>query len=256
MRLAVFSDIHGNLTALEAMLADLEATGSVDVIWCLGDLAAFGSRPVECIRRIRELGESLGKEKFRVIGGNTDRYLLSGQRFPSPPVENVEALGKLVRNWQARDAILNWNAEQLSWEDYEYLQKLIGQELALEAEGFGWVIGYHAIPGDDEAMLKPDTPDEEARDALLDREGRMGIGGHIHVQMDRDLGNWRVVNVGSVGSSVDAPGRAQWGLFTFENGQVSVDLRRVVYDVDAAIADLEAVGHPAPKWVVNTLRPR
>ncbi len=122
-------------------------------------------------------------------------------------------------------------------------------------DGYGWVIGYHAIPGDDEAMLRPDMPDEEARDALLDREGRLGIGGHIHVQMDRDLGNWRVVNVGSVGSSNDAPGRAQWGLFTFENGALTVDLRRVVYDVDAAIADLETVGHPVPKWVVNQLRP-
>jgi predicted phosphodiesterase len=255
MRLAVFSDIHGNRVALEAVLADMEAVGGIDHVWCLGDLSAFGSRPAECIRRVREVREAFGKEKFQVIGGNTDRYLITGQRFPVPKAKDEDAFKRLARDWNARDAILNWNVAQLSWEDYEWLAKRLGRETALEVEDYGWVIGYHAIPGDDEAMLKPDTPEDEARDYLLDREGRLGIGGHIHVQMDRDLGSWRAINVGSVGSSIDAPGRAQWGLFTFENDEVMVDLRRVPYDVDAAIADLEAVDHPVPKWVIRTLRP-
>ena len=103
-------------------------------------------------------------------------------------------------------------------------------------------------------MLRPDTPEEEAADTLLDRQGRMGIGGHTHVQMDRKVGHWRVINVGSVGLSIDMPGRAQWGLFTFEDGDVMVDLRAAPYDVDAAIDDLEAAGFPLPEWWINRAR--
>lgn len=253
MRLGVFSDIHGNLTAFEAVLPDLMAS-QPDVIWYLGDLAAFGPRPVECIRRLRELRESFGKDKFQIIGGNTDRYLVHGDRPHAPAAKDEEALRKLTRFWRPRDNALNWAVDQLGWEDYEYLAKICGREVSQEVEGYGWVIGYHAVPGSDEPILGPDTPIEEARDALLDREGRLGIGGHIHVQMDRNLGDWRVVNVGSVGMSFQKPGRAEWGLFTFENGEVQVDLRAVPYDLEAAVADLRAVDFPEAEWTAKMLR--
>ena len=90
MRLAVFSDIHGNLTALEAVLQDMEQVGGIDLTWCLGDLAAFGPRPVECIRRVKALAEVDEGKKFKVIGGNTDRYLISGER-PKFPLAADEA---------------------------------------------------------------------------------------------------------------------------------------------------------------------
>jgi predicted phosphodiesterase len=253
MRLAVISDIHGNLVALETALADLEAT-QPDIVWCLGDLAAAGPRPAECIRRIRAAREAFGEKKFHVIGGNADRYMVTGERFPVPPVKDEASFKGLADGWQQRDTTTNWGVSQIAYEDYEYLAKIIGQEVALEVEGYGWVIGYHAVPGNDETQIKPDTPEEEVLDALLDREGRLAVGGHIHVQMDRDLGNWRVVNVGSVGFSLDMPGKAQWGLFTFEHGAVTVDLRAVPYDVAAVLADLETVGHPTAEWVINRFK--
>ncbi|MBZ0289283.1 MAG: metallophosphatase family protein, partial [Anaerolineae bacterium] len=141
------------------------------------------------------------------------------------------------------------------FEDYEYLAKIQGHELSKDVKAYGGVIGYHAIPGDDEARLTPETPAEEALDDLLDREGRLGIGGHIHRQFDRDLGAWRIVNVGSVGMSFDSPGFAQWGLFTFENDSVTVDLRRIPYDVDVLIADFYAVGYPGTGWTARYLQP-
>lgn len=254
MRLAVLSDIHGNLTALEAALADLERAGGADITWCLGDLAAFGPRPIECIRRVKALAEANDGKTFKVIGGNTDRYMVTGERFPAPPAADEAALKQTIELWKAFGANLIWAVEQLGFEDYDYLRKLIGRELAHTFEGCH-VIGYHAVPGNDESFLLPDTPEEAARDFLLDREGHLAIGGHTHRQMDRDLGSWRAVNVGSVGTSVDNPGFAQWGLFTFENGQVSVDLRNVPYDVDAVIADLHAVGFPVPDWAASRLRP-
>jgi len=255
MKLAVFSDVHGNLGALEAAWVDIEAAAP-DVVWNLGDLAAFGARSAACVARIRQLRESFGKEKFHVIGGNTDRYLVTGERSKTPPAKDEEAFKKLADSRQTADQVLNWNLRQFGWEDYEWLGKILGRETSLDAKGYGGVIGYHAIPGDDEPLLTPETPAEEALDALLDREGRLGIGGHIHVQMDRDLGRWRLVNVGSVGMSGDMPGKAQWGLFTFDEGDVKVDLRAVPYDVAAAIADLHDSGHPAPEWAANRLRPK
>jgi predicted phosphodiesterase len=250
MKLAVISDIHGNLTALDAVLADLETVEAVDKIWVLGDHAAFGPRPAECVQRIRALDE----EKTDIIGGNTDRYLVTGERFHLPPVTEEDTFKGLVAARTAVDAMLNWGLARLTWEDYQYLSKMLGKEVNLGAEGYGYVIGYHAIPGSDEAMMKPDTPREQAADYLLDREGRLGIGGHTHLQMDRTLGDWRAVNVGSVGLSFDMPGKAQWGLFTFEKGSVIVDLRAVPYDVDTLEADLKAVEHPAPDWVLSKVR--
>lgn len=256
MRLAVLSDIHGNLVALETVLADLEALGGADVTWVLGDLAAFGPRPAECIWRLKALQEAAEKDTFKIIGGNTDRYLVTGERLRTSSAKDEEAFKKLANGWRARDLNLNWAVSQISFEDYEFLKKIRGHETGLDIKDYGWVIGYHGIPGDDEGMLTSDTSDEEALDALLDREGRLGIGGHIHKQMNRDLGSWRAVNVGSIGLSFDMPGLAQWGMFTFENGEVRVDLRAVPYDVDAVIADLDVVGYPVPEWTTRWLRPQ
>ena len=247
MRLAVLSDIHGNLTAFETAWADVQAQGEFDQIWILGDLAAFGPRPAACIQRVRQLKEEIGKKKFKVIGGNTDRYMVNGTRPRMPSAKDEDAFKKLAAMWQSRDTALNWAVEQITYEDYEFLKEIRGAETSLKADGYGYVIGYHAIPGDDEAMaLTPDSENEIAQDALLDRAGRMGIGGHTHLQMDRDLGHWRAINVGSIGLSFGAPGMAEWGLFTFENGEASVDLRRIPYDVAAVLRDLDAVNHAAP----------
>ena len=74
MRLAVFGDIHGNLPALEAVMDDISGAGGFDHYWCLGDLAALGGQPSECIQRLLAWRGELGEDKFKIIGGNTDRY--------------------------------------------------------------------------------------------------------------------------------------------------------------------------------------
>jgi predicted phosphodiesterase len=255
LRLAVLSDVHGNLIALETVLADLEAQGGADLTWYLGDFVA-GPRPVECIQRIKALAEADEGKTFKVIGGNIDRDVITGSRFSLPVAKDADELRGRFDAWQQRDAVLNWSLSQLGWEEYEFLAKVVGHELWKEIDGYGAVIGYHAVPGDDLAMLMPDTPDEEAVDYVLDREGRLGIGGHTHIQMNRTIGRWQLVNVGSIGLSVDRPSYAQYGIFTFENGQVNVDLRSIPYDVDALIADLYAVNHPVPQWIETRVRPQ
>jgi predicted phosphodiesterase len=245
MRLAVLSDIHGNLVALDAVLRDLQAAGGADKIWVLGDLCVSGARPAECLARIRSLPNA------EVISGNTDRYLVTGQRQPirSQTAADWQALPDKLRE---RENNYAWTMARLGFADYEYLTNL-GGELELHVPGYGWVIGYHGAPGSDEALMWPDTPDEEVLDQFTDREGRLGFGGHTHLPMDRDLGLWRVVNPGSVGLSKNDP-RASYALVTFAGETARIDLRRVAYDLEAAAADLQAQGHPYWQDIAETLR--
>jgi predicted phosphodiesterase len=270
MQLAIFSDVHGNLTALEAVLADYRALApeGADAVWMLGDVAAMGPRPNECARLFmamadeaerrakaaHEAGAPPPRGTFHGVRGNTDRYLVTGTRSAGKPADSAEALAEKAASWAMRDAAFNWTVARLGFDEYTFLRGLRG-ECDLTVPGFGTVIGYHGTPGDDEGRLTPDTDDEEAEDALLDREGVLGIGGHIHVQMDRTLRNgWRVLNVGSIGMSYDRPGFAQWAMLTFTDGEVAADLRAVPYDVDAVIADLRAQGFPALATAERRLR--
>jgi predicted phosphodiesterase len=252
MRLALISDIHGNLHALEAVLADLKRAGTIDLIWCLGDLAAFGTHPAECVAGIRSLQAEMGEKKVRVIGGNTDRYIVTGKRPETPAAHDEEGFRKRATSYAQRDALLNWGLERLSWEDYQFLSGIIGRELHTRAEGYGDIIGYHAIPGDDEPMaLRPDTPDEQAADALLDRAGKLAIGGHTHLVMDRKLGSWRVINPGSVGLSLTDIRRAEWALVTIEGNQAAIDFRAVPYDTSALAESIARTGYPHPDFLTS-----
>jgi predicted phosphodiesterase len=254
MRLAVISDIHGNLLALEGVLADLEAVGGADLTWCLGDLAALGPRPAECIQRIKALADADEGKHFKVIGGNTERYVVNGERLRNPSANDEAAFQSLAHNFQQRDAAFNWALERISFAEYEFLKHIRGRELSHKVQGFGHVIGYHAVPGDDEVFLNPDCTDEELMDSLLDQEGRLAVCGHTHRSFDRQVGGWRVINVGSVGMPFDAPGVSCWCLLTFEGSTVQVDVRRVPFDVEAVLADCRAVGFPSAEWLATRLR--
>ncbi|MGJ3239487.1 MAG: metallophosphoesterase family protein [Anaerolineae bacterium] len=252
MRLAVFSDIHGNLTALDAVLNDLDSVGAVDQIWCLGDVVAWGTRPTECVARLRALQDEHGDERFKLIGGNTDRYLVTGKRPSQRPAQDESQFTSYQVKISQRDALLNWAMARLSWDDYEFLSKTIGRELYKQVDGYGDVIGFHGIPGDDDGLaLRPDSPQEEAQDALLDRAGRLALAGHTHLVMDRALGDWRVINPGSVGLSFTNPRFAEWALLTFEGDSVTVDFRTVGYDLQAVIADMDTVRYPHPEWLLG-----
>jgi predicted phosphodiesterase len=253
MKLAVFSDVHGNLHALKTVKADIEAH-QPDLIWCLGDLASHGSHPSECIQLIKTWREDFGKEQFVVIGGNTDRYLVTGERFKMPPIADEGRFHQELHIRQEADTLLNWGFSKLTWDDYQFLAERIGRETSHYVEGYGWVIGYHAVPGDDEKFLTPASTDEEIADYLLDREGRLAVGAHIHAQMNRHVRGWQVVNCGSVGASFDMRGKAQWGLFTFADDVVDIQLKALDYDIEAVIQDALAVGFPLVDWLSKRLR--
>lgn len=251
MRLAVLSDIHGNLTALEAVLDDLKRAGGADRTWFLGDYVMAGPRPAECMRIVRELQKASPKT-VEVIGGNTDRYLVTGKRRGDKP-KNAEDWGKFAGQLRWGAERFAWNIERMSWEDAEYLQKTLGRELELDVPGYGWVIGFHGGPDNDELTLWPDLPDEQVLDALYGSEGRLALCGHTHRPMDRTIGRWRVVNVGSIGLS-NGDTHASYVILTFDDSRLEVDLRQVEYDREAVIRDMEAQKHPDTEWVAQVLR--
>jgi hypothetical protein len=122
--------------------------------------------------------------------------------------------------------------------------------------GYGWVIGYHGAPGDDERYLKPDTPDDEVLDQLLDREGRLGFGGHTHLPMDRDLGRWRVANPGSVGlpATPEYMDHASYVLASFDDDDVALEFRRAKFDLAAAANDMKQLEHPMWPRVMEMIK--
>lgn len=250
MRLAIISDIHGNFAALQAALDDMERCGEFDQIWCLGDLAALGGGPHECVQALISLRQRHGKDAFKFIGGNTDRYLVTGARIAFPPPKEEGDFPAYRDNMLSMGAIYQWNLERLAWDDFALMRDSLGRELRLDIEGYGRVIGFHAIPGDDESTaLRPDSAGEEAADALLDRGGRLALCGHTHLAMDRQVGGWRVINPGSVGLSFGNPGFAEWAILEWQAGALTVDLRRVPYDVAATLRTWERLGYPEMDWI-------
>lgn len=243
MRLAIISDIHGNLHALEACLNDLQVQGGADRTWVLGDLAAAGSRPAECVQMVMEMKDTA------TIYGNTDRYVVFGVRDKNVAKDEAE-FASFAREVSERNAHFDWTLSQLNFAQYEFVRKL-PPEVDLSLPGFGHVIGFHGRPGDDEGDLKPDTPDEEILDSLLDREGRIAFCGHTHIAMDRDLGLWRVVNIGSVGRPADQI-EPSYAILTYDESTKAppaIELRRFSYDTDAMITDVKA-RHPLPRFML------
>jgi putative phosphoesterase len=245
-RLIAFSDVHGNLPALEAVLADIQTQGTPDAIWVLGDLAAFCPWPVETLARLREL------PNVAFLQGNTDRYLITGRR-PTFPIQSPEDWANAPARLAERSANFLWTVERLSYADYEFLRTLPSR-LEMDVPGYGRVVAVHATPADDEAVILPGTPDDQTRPHLSGLDARLLLYGHTHRPMDRIVDGVRLVNDGSVGLPLDGDPRAAYALLEFEGGQCTVAIRRAAYDVEAVIAELERVEHPGRGWVGQRLR--
>jgi predicted phosphodiesterase len=245
-RLAVLSDIHGNLPALEAVLADVQARGLPDAAWVLGDLAAFCPWPTETLARLRAL------PNVAFLQGNTDRYLVTGRR-PVFPVHSADDWATMPARLTARDANFHWTVERLSFADYEFLRDLPAR-LEMDVPGYGRVAAVHANAEDDETPLPPDAPDDRVYAFFSGLEARLTLYGHTHRPVDRTVDGIRIVNDGSVGLPLDGDPRPAYALLDFEGGRCDVTIHRVVYDREAVIGELERVEHPGREWVNGILR--
>ncbi len=211
MRVAALFDIHGNLPALEAVLAELEDDCAVLV----GGDAASGPMPAETLELLRSLGE-----RVHFVRGNADRVL------------DLTGLPELNRQGRL------WVAERLGDEALQFLNGL-PLDVVLDVDGLGAVRFCHGAPGSDEEPITRATPDERLRGLLAGIGESVVVCGHTHVQFDRTVDGVRVVNAGSVGAPYEARLGAYWLL-----AGPSISLRRTPYDVHAAAERIRATGYP------------
>jgi putative phosphoesterase len=199
MRVAALYDVHGNLPALEAVLAEVDA----DLIVAGGDVIG-GAAPAETLERLQGLGD-----RVCWLRGNAERELVE---LP-PPREAGPPPGELERLRAA-----------LSDEQVEFLYSL-PEHVEIDVDGLGRVLFCHATPANDLDIVTPLTPDERLGRILGEIRADVVVAGHTHIQDDRFVGGIRWINAGSVGMPYeDAPG-AYWALLGPE-----VDLRRTEYD--------------------------
>jgi putative phosphoesterase len=222
VHIAVISDVHGNLQALDAVVSD---AGGVDAYWFLGDLVAHGPRPAECVRRVRALPGLVA------VRGNTDRYTLT-----EPPTPE-------------HAASFDWTRAALSAEELGWLGSL-----PIEARPVAGVLMVHASPGrDDGPGLDPHTRDADLEPAFASADADLLLVGHTHHPEMRVLAGTQVVNPGSVSLPRTADALTRYAVLTSTGDGWSVEHRTVPYDRAATLADLAAGDHPSADWLIEKL---
>ena len=219
MRIAALYDIHGNLPALEAVLAEI-AREDVDQIVFGGDVV-FGPMPRETLERIGTLGTPKA-----FISGNCDRAMLEilDGRTPTAVPAMVHPL-------------IRWTGEQLTAPEIAAIRRWPPTWRQTGADGD--VLFVHATPRNDTEIFLKTTDEARLAPIFAATSAALVLCGHTHMPFDRTIGGVRVVNAGSVGMSFAGPG-ACWALID----GVSVELRRTAYDLPAAAARVRASGYP------------
>lgn len=219
MRLAAIYDIHGNLPALEAVLADIHRA-KVDRIVVGGDVVP-GPMPRETIANLLRLPVPV-----QFIQGNGEAAVL--RAMAGPDIEGIPE--------QAREAVC-WVAKQLRLED-ERLLASWPKAVRLHSSSQGEMHFCHATPRSDLEVFTRLTPDEILAPVFEGIGASMVVCGHTHMQFDRMVGGTRIVNAGSVGMPFGQPG-AYWLLIGQE-----VELRRTLYDFSLAAERVRETTYP------------
>jgi putative phosphoesterase len=225
MRIVLFSDIHGNLVALDAVLADIRRHAAPDALFVAGDLVLFGPRPAEALALLRSL------DGARFVKGNTDQYLIDY-------FEDEQEV-TFARRYLSEDAIVF--VRDLPFE--QRLEVAPGHELLV----------VHANPRDLEGQIRPDSSDEMLRPMLLGETAEVVAFGHYHVPFVRRLDDWTLVDVASVGMPRDGDQRAVYAILDWEQGAWRIEHRRVAFDIQAVARDYAAVGFPGAEQAARRL---
>jgi predicted phosphodiesterase len=234
VKLAVLGDVHGNVAALEAALADVKRH-KPDRILIPGDHVFNGPRPAEAVERIRalEVGGAI------VVQGNTDIAVVDFDYAAAFPwLEQVPA---------AYRAAAEWAHEQLSDDQLDWLRRLPA-ERRVWADGV-LVLICHASPGSQTAGLASDLDPTATVERVTRTDARVIVCGHTHVADVRELGRKLICNAGSCGYAFDGEPSANWALLTIPDqrpARATIDDED--YDADESEADQPTVELFHPRY--------
>jgi predicted phosphodiesterase len=227
-QVTIFGDIHGNLPALEAVLADIEAHDPTP-LYCLGDLVGYGTFPNEVIEVIRERNiPTLIGNYDQGVGNSSDDC---GCAYTS---KEAEALGKRS---------IAWTNQNTTPDNKLFLQQLVSQ-FPLQLDGLRIRL-VHGSPRKINEYLYEDRPDTTMERLLDIAEADVLVCGHTHIPYHRILPSGRhVVNAGSVGKPKDGNPQACYVVLEMIDNNLSVKFKRVPYNVERAAQAIEASDMP------------
>ncbi|MEZ4673784.1 MAG: metallophosphoesterase family protein [Caldilineaceae bacterium] len=219
MRIAILSDIHGNLTALDAVLAEL-AQAQIDQYLCLGDVIEHGPQPRATLARVLAL-------HCPIVMGNTDERMLTDYQAATPPSP--------IRPGYEQDV---WSAAQLTETDRDAIRAFTPTILLTPADGVT-LLAFHGSPRSNNEFIGASLSDDILGERLGGFRATIMVGGHSHEQMLRRYGDTVVVNPGSVGAPFllikDGPQRPAWAEYIVmdvqSRAQIRIDFRRTPFDV-------------------------
>jgi predicted phosphodiesterase len=217
MRVAALYDVHANLPALQAVLAEVPD----DCMVLVGGDFVSGPQPRETLTALRSLGH-----RACFIRGNADREVVEGSAEHSAP----------------------WVRDRLDPEALEFIDSL-DHRVVLDVDGLGSTLFCHGSPRRDDELLTAVTSPERLHEVLADVSERTVVCGHTHHQFDRQADGRRIVNAGSVGMAYEGRPGAFWALLGPD-----VELRSAVYDVDAALRAADEAGYPEAASLREWLR--
>jgi putative phosphoesterase len=236
MRVAVISDMHGNDFAFEAVEADIQSQ-KIDQIVCLGDAVQGGPQPAAVVQRLRRLN-------CPVVMGNADAWLISGKETADEgiPPKRLKKMGE----------IRLWSLSQLTEDDVDFIASF-QPTVTIKLQDDLDLLCFHGSPTSFDDVILPAAPEEEFQKFLGSYADHFLTGGHTHAQQIRRNGNLFFFNPGSVGfpySHYQPDGQfhadpwAEYAILTVENGQTSLEFRRIPFDAKELIRIYHESGRP------------
>lgn len=249
MRIALFSDVHGNLSAFRAVRQAIESHSDIDRTIFVGDLCLFGPRPEECLVLLREMA-------VPAIVGNTDEWIRQLPPLPADMPEDQRPARQRLRD------LCRWTADQLSNESLAWLDVLrqtFQIRLTPTSDPDDDLLIVHANPLNLLDVIFPSIDrqqelygsvrqtDQQLAPLLQGMAARSLAFGHLHIPGQRQWRDKTLINISSVSLPGDGDGRAKYALLTWSDGAGwDVEYQRLDYQVDGEIEAFRR--HRPPGW--------
>ncbi len=240
-RLAAISDIHGNATALEAVLKEI-ARERPDAVLIAGDLVLNGPEPALVIDVLR----SLPPTTTLVVAGNTDIAAADFDYGAAYPWMQDGVPDAIV-------AAAEWAHDALGEERVDWLRRL-PTERRWRADDDTLVLACHASPGSQTAGFDQELDPNVTLERVSRTDARVIVCGHTHIPEIRDLGWKLIVNDGSAGYVFDGDPTASWALIDLEDGEVRAEIRRTAFDALSVANAISARGLAGDVYRAATVR--